>query len=160
MHRSLSRLGTTLLAAAMMVVVPAAASSAAGADALTVHERGIDINPDSQNPCTGAMGTVVDVNDIHFHITTRPDGTIEDNGHDTADVTFAPDDASQPSYHGHETYAFHDTGSGDTRTTTTTFHVRMNGTDGGWLDVRETAHLMLGPDGPTVSFDRARLSCS
>jgi hypothetical protein len=83
-----------------------------------------------------------------------------DNGHDTADVTFTPDNASQPSYHGHETYAFHETGSGDTSTTTTTFHVRMNATDRAWLDVRETAHLTLGPNGPTVSFDSPRLSCS
>ena len=43
---------------------------------------------------------------------------------------------------------------------TTTFDVRMNGTDGGWLDVRETAPVTLGPDGPTVSFDSPRLSCS
>lgn len=92
-------------------------------------------------------------------MTTHPDGTIEEGGHDTADVTFNPDDPGQPSY-GNETFASHDGGSGASTTVTTTFHVRMNGTDGSWLDVRENEHVTIGPDGPTVSFDRPRLSCS
>lgn len=151
---------TALGAAVLVIGMTPAATLAAGADAITVHQRMVDVNPGSQNPCTLAMGTVVDINDIHFHITTLPDGTIEENGHDTADVTFTPDDPSQPTYQGHETYAFHQTGNAITLATTTTFHVRMRGTDGNWLDLRENAHLTLTPSGPAVSFDRPRLSCS
>lgn len=151
----------TLLATAALLLAPAAISQAASADAITVHERGIDINAGSQNPCTGASGTVVDVNNIHFHITTHPDGSTEESGHNTADVTFTPDDPAQPSYHGHETYAFHAAGPADApTTTTTTFHVRMLGTDGNWLDLRENAHVTIGPEGPTASFDRPRMTCS
>jgi hypothetical protein len=161
MHRSPSRTLQMLVAAGAVVLGTAGVSQANGADAVTVHQRGVDVNPGSQNPCSGVMGTVVDLNDIHFHVTTRPDGLLEETGHNTADVSFMPDDPAYPSYHGHETYAFHETGSKDTSTTTTTFHVRMNGTDGTWLDVREVAHLTVGPDGsPVVTFDRARLGCS
>ena len=43
---------------------------------------------------------------------------------------------------------------------TTTFHVRMRWTGGGWLDVGETAHLTTGCEGAVVSFDRPRMACS
>ncbi len=143
-----------------LLLLPCTAALAAGADTITVHERGIDSNPGSQNPCTGAMGTVVDVYDIHFHVTTLPDGTVNETGHDTASVTFTPDDPTQPAYEGHETYAFSQHSSDQHFVTTTTFHIRMKGTDGSFLTLRETAHLTFAPTGAQTSFDKPTISCS
>ena len=147
------------LAGALLLLMPATAAIA-GADTITVHERGVDVNPGSQNPCTGAMGTVVDVYDIHFHVTTLTDGTINETGHNTATVFFTPDDPSQPSYEGHETYASADSGNGNRFVTTTTFHVRMKGTYGSFLDLREVGHLTVTQNGVSASFDRPTMTGS
>jgi hypothetical protein len=151
---------TALGALAAVTLGATTSAAAAGAEAITVHERGVDVNPDSQNPCTLVLGTVIDVNDIHFHITTGPDGSIEENGHNTADVTFIPDDPSEPTYHGRETYAFHLTGDARVTSSSTTFHVRMKGTDGNWLALHETAHFTVVGDGVVVDFDRPTMTCS
>ena len=148
------------VAGALMLMTPATAALAAGADTITVHERNIDINPGDQNPCSGAIGTVVDINDIHFHVTTLADGTINETGHDTANVTFTPDDPTQATYEGHETYALSDTTSSKHLVTTTTFRVHMKGTDGSFLTVSEVAHLTITPSGATSTFDRATLRCT
>jgi hypothetical protein len=148
------------VAAMLAVLAPVAAAHAAGADTITVHERGVDINPGDQNPCTGVIGTVVDVNDIHFHVTTLPDGTVNETGHNTAEVTFIPDDPTQPTYEGHETYAISQSTSNRHMVTTTTFHVRMKGSDGGFIDLREAAHMTVNQNGATASFDAPTLSCS
>ena len=161
MHR-LPNPGTTLKAAAIagaLLLMPTTAALASAADTITAHERGVDVNPGDQNPCSGAIGTVIDVNDIHFHVTTLADGTVNENGHNTADVTFIPDDPTQPSYHGRETYAFSQNTNDRRTATTTSFHLRMKGSDGSFLTVREVAHLTIGPDGATASFDRPSLAC-
>jgi hypothetical protein len=116
-----SAMGATIT---LLILAPTAPAWASGADTITVHERGIDVSP-GQNPCTGAIGTVVDVNDIHFHITTLTNGAINETGHNTATVTFIPDDPSQPTYTGHETYAVSQSGNDRHTVTTTTFHVTM-----------------------------------
>ena len=145
---------------ALLLLVPAAVALAAGATTITVHERGIDVNPGDQNPCSGATGTVIDVNDIHFHITTLPDGTINETGHDTASVTFTPDDPTQPAYEGQETYAFSQNTTNQRLVTTMTFHLRMKGTDGSFLTIREIAHTTINQTGATTIFDKPILICS
>ena len=142
-----------------LLCVPAGAAFASGADTITVHDRFIDINPDSQNPCSGSAGTVVDINDVHFHITTLANGTINETGHNTASVTFIPDDPTQPTYAGHETYSSADSGNGSRFVTTSTFHIRLRGTDGSFLTLREIAHTTIGPNGATSVFDRPTLIC-
>ena len=148
------------LTATFLLCAPSAAAFASGADTITVHDHLIDINSDSQNPCSGSPGTVVDINDIHFHITTLANGTINETGHNTATVTFIPDDPTQPTYEGHETYSSADSGNGTRFVTTSTFHIRMRGTDGSFLTLREIAHTTISPNGATSVFDTPTLTCS
>lgn len=157
-RRRARNIGT--IAATFLLSAPAAAVFASGAATITVHDRFIDINPDSQNPCSGAAGTVVDINDIHFHVTTLTDGTINETGHNTATVTFVPDDPTQPTYEGHETYASSDSGNGTRLVITSTFHLRMKGTDGTFITLREVAHTTIGPNGVTSTFDKPLLTCT
>ena len=82
------------------------------------------------------------------------------SGADTATVTFIPDDPTQPTYEGHETYSSADSGNGTRFVTTSTFHIRMRGTDGSFLTLREIAHTTIGPNGATSVFDTPTLSCS
>ena len=155
--------GAAAAACALAVVVSATPAAAAAASTITEHLRFVDVNPDSQNPCTGDLGTVIDVNDMHFHVTTLANGTINETGHNSADVTFQPSDSSKATYSGHETFAQSDS----TRTTTgmmnttSTFHLNMRGTDGNVIAIREVAHFTITPAGITSSaFDKAVLTCS
>ena len=157
-HRRACTIGT--VASIFLLCVTATAASASGAETITVHDRSIDVNPVSQNPCSGAFGTVVDINDIHFHITTLPDGTINETGHNSASVTFTPDDPTQPTYQGHEIFASTDSGDGARLVTTSVFHFRMKGTDGTFLTMRQVAHTTINPNGATSVFDKFTLSCT
>jgi hypothetical protein len=142
----------------LLTVVPAA--SAAGADTVTVVERQIDINPGETNPCTGATGTIVDDEQDVFHITALADGTLQVTGHATVAVTFTPDDPGLAAYQGHETFAFSEISTTRVFVTTSTNHVRVKGSDGTFITVREVTHLTVSPTGVTATFDRPTLSCS
>jgi hypothetical protein len=142
----------------LLTVVPAA--SAAGADTVTVVERQIDINPGETNPCSGATGTIVDDEQDVFHITALADGTLQLTGHATVAVTFTPDDPGQAAYQGHETFAFSEISTTRVFVTTSTNHVRVKGSDGTFITVREVTHLTVSPTGVTATFDRPTLSCS
>jgi hypothetical protein len=133
---------------------------AAGAETITVREQQVDINPGETNTCTGAIGTIIDDEQDVFHITTLADGTLHLTGHSTVTVTFAPDDPEQVAYAGHETFAFTESSQSRNFVTTTTSHVRVKGTDGTYVTVREIAHLTVSPTGVTVSFDRPTFICS
>src|SRR5204862_5525106 len=76
------------------------ASVALGGQATTTRERSrqVDVNPGETNPCNGSTGTITDNEQDVFHITTLDDGTYRLSGHSTVQVSFEPDDASQPSY--------------------------------------------------------------
>ena len=120
----------------------------------------IDLNPGKTNPCTGATGTIVDDEQDVFHITALPDGTLHLTGHSTVAVTFTPDDPGQVAYEGHETFAFSENSSSRSYVTTTTSHVRVKGTDGTFVTVREVAHMSVSPTGVAVSFDKPTFVCS
>jgi hypothetical protein len=150
----------TLLLTALVLFAPAAAALAAGADTITVRERQLDVNPGETNPCTQATGTIIDDEQDLFHITALADGTLHLTGHATVAVTFTPDDPAQVAYEGHETFAFSESSNSRNFVTTTTSHVRVKGTDGTFVTVRETAHLTVTPTGVTVSFDKPTLTCS
>jgi hypothetical protein len=147
-----------LMSILLLGIAPAAA--AAGADTITVREQQLDVNPGETNPCTGATGTIVDDEQDVFHITELADGTLHLTGHSTVRVTFTPDDPSQATYTGHETFALSESSSDRIITTTTTMHLRVKGTDGTFLTIREVAHLSVTPNAVAVSFDRATLVCS
>jgi hypothetical protein len=155
-HRKRAVLALTSIL--LLAIAPAA--GAAGADTITVREQHIDVNPGEANPCTGVTGTIVDDEQDVFHITELADGTLHLTGHSTVSVTFRPDDPSQATYTGHETFALSESSSDRTFTTTTTMHLRVKGTDGTFLTIREVAHLSISPNAVAVSFDRATLVCS
>jgi hypothetical protein len=142
----------------LLAIAPAAL--AAGADTITVREQHVDVNPGETNPCTGVTGTIVDDEQDVFHITELADGSLHLTGHSTVSVTFTPDDPSQPAYAGHETFSLSENSSDRTFTTTTTTHLRMKGTDGTFLTIREAAHLNISPSAVAISFDKATLVCS
>jgi hypothetical protein len=133
---------------------------AAGAEAITVVERQIDVNPGETNPCTGVTGTIVDDEQDVFHITALGNDTFSLAGHSTVDITFTPDDPGQIAYQGHETFALQQTTTNRTFVTTTTSHVRLKGTDGTFITVSEVSHLTVSTSGITAVFDKPTFACS
>ena len=51
-------------------------------------------------------------------------------------------------------------GSGPTFTTTMTTHLRLHGTYGSFITIREVAHLTVSAGDVRVAFDRPTFSCS
>ena len=150
---------SALAIACLLVLGAAPIALGAGAQTITVVERQVDVNPGELNPCTGATGTIVDDEQDVFHITTLADGT-HLTGHSTVTVTFVPDDPAQVAYAGHETFAFSESSTSRNFVTTMTNHVRVKGTDGTFVTVREVAHLSVTPTGVTAAFDRPTFTCS
>lgn len=147
-------------AAALVVFALAPAALAAPAETITVVQRQVDVNPGETNPCTGATGTIVDDEQDVFHITTLADGRTRLTGHGTTSVTFTPDDPAEIAYAGHETFAFSENSTGRTYVTTMATHLRIRGTDGTFLTIREVAHLTVTPTGIKAEFDKPVFACS
>jgi hypothetical protein len=123
-------------------------------------QRQIDINPGETNPCTGTTGTIVDDEQDVVHITTLANGTVRLTGHGTTSVTFTPDDPAEIAYAGHETFAFSENSTTRTYVTTMATHLRIRGTDGTFLTIREVAHLTVTPTGIKAEFDKPVFACS
>ena len=157
---STQRKRAALAVASILLLAIAPAAFAAGAHTITVRERQVDVNHGETNPCTGATGTIVDDEQDVFHITELADGSVHLTGHGTVSVTFTPDDPSQATYAGHETFALSESSSERSFTTTMTTHLRVKGTDGTFLTIREVAHLTISPNAVAVSFDKVSLVCS
>jgi hypothetical protein len=149
-----------LALATLLLLAIAPAASASGADTITVVARQIDVNPGETNPCTGATGTIVDDEQDVFHITALAGGTVQLTGHSTVNVTFAPDDPAGVAYAGHETFAFSEVGTSRIFVTTSTNHVRVRGSDGTFITLREVVHLTVSPSGVIAEFDRPAFACS
>jgi hypothetical protein len=149
-----------LAVTSILLLAIAPAALAAGADTITVRERQVDVNPGETNPCTQATGTIVDDEQDVFHITQLADGSVHLTGHSTVNVTFTPDDPSQVTYEGHETFAISENSNDQSFTTTTTTHLRVKGTDGTFLTISEVAHLTVNPTQVAVSFDKPTFTCS
>ncbi len=115
--------GLMVLAGSMLVVAPAALAGQAATT--TERSRKLDVNPGVTNPCNGSPGTVTDDEQDVFHITELDDGTYRFTGHSTVQVSFEPDDPSQPSYTGHETFMIAEAGTSRTFTTTSRERVRI-----------------------------------
>jgi hypothetical protein len=156
-----ARRSRLVFAAATLVVLALAPSAlAARADSITVVQRQVDINPGETNPCTGATGTIVDDEQDVFHITTLADGTVRLTGQGTTGVTFTPDDPGEIAYAGHETFALSENSTRRTFVTTMATHLRVKGTDGTFLTIREVAHLTVSPTGVKATFDKPLFVCS
>jgi len=157
-RRHLKLISAAFVLAGLLAAAPSALG--APADTITVVERQIDVNPGETNPCTGAIGTIVDDEQDVFHITSLADGTLRLTGHSAVSVAFLPDNPDGVRYEGHETFAFSENGAGGAFTTTTTTSVRVKGTDGSFLTFREVAHETVTDAGVAVVFDRPTLLCS
>lgn len=142
----------------LLATAPAALSSLT--ETITVVERQVDVNPGEMNPCTGTTGTIIDDEQDVFHITSLANGTHHLTGHSTVKITFTPDDPGQVAYEGHETFAVSESSTTRSFVTTSTSHVRVKGTDGSFITVREVAHLTVSPTGATRSFDKTTFNCS
>jgi hypothetical protein len=155
-----ARRGRLVLGAVLLALALVPAAVAAPADTITVVQRQVDVNPGETNPCTGATGTIVDDEQDVFHITTLADGRTRMTGHGTTSVTFTPDDPAEIAYAGHETFAFSENSTSRTYVTTMATHLRIRGTDGTFLTIREVAHLTVTPTGIKAEFDKPVFACS
>jgi hypothetical protein len=149
-----------LAAAAVIAAMAIVPSAFAAAETVTVVQRDVDVNPGETNPCTGAVGTIVDDEQDVFHITSLAGGTLHLSGHSTVSVSFVPDDPSGVRYEGHEAFAFSENDSGAVSAITMTTRVRLKGTDGTFLTLGEVAHVTVTAKGVAVDFDRPSLLCS
>jgi len=157
---STHRQRATLAVTSILLLAIAPAAFAGGADTITVRERQVDVSPGEINPCTGATGTIVDDEQDVFHITELADGSVHLTGHSTVSVTFTPNDPSQATYAGHETFDLSASSTDGSFTTTTTTQLRVKGTDGTFLTIREVAHLTISRNAVTATVDKAILVCS
>jgi hypothetical protein len=148
----------TLLAGLALLAAPAA--FAAGATTITERSRQLDVNPGETNPCNGSSGTLTDDEQDVFHVTELDDGSYRFTGHSTVQVTFEPDDPSEPSYIGHETFTIAEVSASRAFTTTSRERIRMRGSDGSFLTLSELAHFNVSASGVSVSFERGALICS
>lgn len=149
-----------LAVASLLLLTSPPAALAAGADTITVRERHVDVNPGEINTCTGAAGTIIDTEQDVFHITTLANGTLHLTGHSTAAVAFTPDDPEQVAYTGHETFALSQSSGNRNFVTTTTHNVRIKGSDGTFITIRQRTHLTVNPTGVAVAFDKPTFLCS
>jgi hypothetical protein len=155
-----SRFALGYAAVSLAGLLASAPAFAAPTDTLTVVQRQVDINPGETNPCTGATGTIVDEEQDVFHITALADGSTRLTGHGTTSVSFTPDDPGEVAYAGHETFAFSEISTSRTFVTTMATHLRIKGTDGTFLTIREVAHLTVSPTGVKAAFDEPAFACS
>jgi hypothetical protein len=158
--KAAARLGHGLAAAATMF--PVVFLTAAPADAITVENGGaaqVDVNPGVTNPCTGAVGDLVDRERDSWTVVARSDGSSLVRGHSVARVTFTPYAGAEASYTGEEEFTDVETYSVGS-TVLVAHRLRLRGTDGGTLTLVETVHLVIGLDG-VVQRDREsfELSC-
>jgi hypothetical protein len=155
------RVTRAALVAVAAVGLATAAAVPAYATAETEHgtEAQVDLNPNTENPCTGAIGDLVDDERDSWSVTTRSDGSSLARGHAVTDVTFTPYDEAAESYAGHETFSSVERVTRGADGFRSTQRVRMRGSEGGLLLVTQTVHVTVRPDG-TVAVDRGSMELS
>jgi hypothetical protein len=147
-----------------LAAVAALSSPGSPSYAATETEHGqetqVDVNPDTENPCTGALGELVDDERDSWSVATRSDGSYIARGHAVVDVTFTPYDEAAESYHGHEVFSAVERVTRGADGFTSSQRVRMTSPSGAVLTFFQTAHGTIRPDG-TVVVDRenSALTC-
>jgi hypothetical protein len=144
----------------LLVAVFTPMAAPAQAETTTTHFSGTDSFP-SENPCTGAPGTLTDTFKGVTHVTTLPDGSFHETTTVTDNVSFVLDDPSQPTYTGKITEWFGaNLNSQNNFTATFADHFTVRGTDGSTVTGHSVGHVTMHADGTvTVEFDRFRLTC-
>jgi hypothetical protein len=143
----------------LLVALLSPIAAVAQAETTTIHFSGTESRTDV-NPCTGTPGTLTEMLKGVTHITELPNGTEHETTTLTGTFTFVPNDPSQPTYSGHET--FWDGENFNTKTIAVTFtgHVNARGSDGSRITDHFVAHVTINANGTaTVEFDTERLSC-
>jgi hypothetical protein len=145
--------GLTLSAA---LLAPAAAFAT---ETETIHFSGTDSRA-SQNPCSGAPGTLTIVFSGVVHTTDLEDGTFHVAGTMTGTVTFVPDDPSQPSFTGHLAERFGQNVNASNATITVADNIVLHGSDGSLGKQHILFHLTVNANGTvTSSIDVDQLTC-
>jgi hypothetical protein len=145
---------------ACATLVPASGAGAAGAGAMSFTQTFKNVTEVSTdvNPCTGAPGTLTITYNGVFHVTELTSGigagTFWTTGTQTGTFTFAPFDASRPSYTGRFTVWFGDNDNLRNDAETVTFRVRGIGSDGSVLRFHEVEHMSVSASGVTLAFDK------
>jgi hypothetical protein len=113
------------------------------------------------NPCTGATGTQTDTFKGVTHVTVLPDGSFHETTTVTTPFTFVPNDPSQPTYTGKQTFwAGANLNSQNNFTATATFSAHAKGSDGSRITLHLVVHVTLHADGTvTVEFEKDRVIC-
>ena len=148
-RQPLIALGALVSAALLGTAVPTYAA------AETEHgsETQIDVNPNTQNPCTGAVGDLVDDERDSWSVATRSDGSYLARGHPVVRVTFTPYDEDEESYAGNETFSSVERVTRGSDGFRQTQRVRMTSPTGGVLLYTQSIHVTVGPDGE-IRVDR------
>ena len=132
----------------------------AQADTTTTHFSGTEILP-SENPCTGAPGTLTGTFTGVVHTTALPDGSFHFTLTSVEEVSTVFDDPSLPTYTGKIT-SHEGSNLNPQNNFTATFadHFTVRGTDGSTVTGHSVGHVTMHADGTvTVEFDRFRLTC-
>jgi hypothetical protein len=133
----------------------------AQAETTTTHFSDTVSFPDF-NPCTGATGTTTTTFKGVTHVTELPDGSFHETTTATGRFTLVPDDPSQPTLTGKNTFwAGANLNRQNNFTATVTDHVISKGSDGSRITLHFVAHITQHADGTvTVEFEKERLTCS
>ena len=145
-----------------MLAATSAGAAGAGAVSFTQHFNNevLFTDPNANNPCTGAPGTITATatNGV-FHITTLANGTFWATFTAEGTITFVPDNPADASASGHLATWDGENGNLRNATETSTFNAVLFGTDGSLLNAHETFHISSSASGGSITFDKMVLTC-
>lgn len=147
---------TAVLAGLPSGIGPASASGVA----ITGRDAEVDINPDETNPCTGAVGDLVDDERDSWTVVARPDGSGLWRGHSESRVTFLPYDRSAATYTGEEVFTDVQTLTRGSDAVRVDQRFRLHGTDGATITFTSIRRLVVTSDGTTrIDVESNSLTC-
>lgn len=141
------------LAIAPVVLAPEVGDASAVATVVQGKQAQIDVNRNQINPCTGAIGDLVDNERDSWTVVTRRDGSTLLRGHSVARVTFLPHDPDAESYAGEEVFIDVEPTNGGSDVVHVSQQFRLHGTNGGTIAFRQIVRVVMSPAG-FVRFDR------
>jgi hypothetical protein len=120
----------------------------------------VDVNPNQTNPCTGAVGDLVDDERDSWTVVARGDGSSLLRGHSVARVTFDPYDASAESFSGQEVFTDVESTTRGADVVRVSQRFRLQGSAGGSITFRQTSVWVQTADGSIrVERDSGSLTC-
>jgi hypothetical protein len=124
------------------------------------HESQVDVNPDETNPCTGAVGDVIDDERDSWTVVTRSDGSTLMRGHSVSRVTFTPYDRAAESYAGEEVFTDVEAVSRGADVAHVSHRLRLHGSAGGTITMTALFRIVVAKDGTVrVARESNALTC-